>query len=72
MGAKAFEVPPEKVLMAQLLAAKHIRYRFIFEAIPGGPDNYSAAVEAVSGCQVSGWIRFDSIDGLIQWLAHPS
>lgn len=69
MGARAFEVPEDKVLMASLLAAKNIKYRFVFEAMPGGPNVYRAEVEAPANGGGSGWLRFESLDHLIRWLA---
>lgn len=73
MGAKAFEVDTEHVLMASVLATMHIKYRFVFEALPGDKEaTYAASVEAVSGCSTSGWIRLDSMPALIQWLNQAS
>ncbi len=73
MGAKAFEVDTELTLMASVLAAMHVRYRFVFEALPGdGQATYSAAIEAASACMVSGWIRINSMEDMIKWLNQAS
>jgi hypothetical protein len=74
MGAKAFEVSKTTALMADLLTEMHIKHRFVFERLPGKPgvESYAAAVEAVSGCAESGWVRFNSLEDLTTWLAQAS
>lgn len=69
MGAKAFEVDTEKALMASVLATMHVKYRFVFEAMPGDNETvFRAEVEAVDSRQAGGWIRIESMHELVIWL----
>jgi hypothetical protein len=69
MGAKAFEVETEKTVMASVLATMHVKYRFVFEAMPGKNESvFRADVEAADASQVGGWIRIESMKELVIWL----
>lgn len=69
MGAKAFEVDTEKALMASVLATMHVKYRFVFEAMPGDKEAvFRAEIEAVDSRANGGWIRIESMSELIIWL----